>query len=238
MSGIGVILLAVAAVLFLLPRKDQQVKWTWEPGVLERVLGKQRKVILCSRHSTARAQGRIVGCEIAGSAVGLCRYASKVSAVVGGEILCETGYSVPSILKMQVLAAGLHSTLKAINRSASVKHLRRMGAGEDVGVGEAAAAVSRELLLAQKLVYRKAVRRLKELADTPVAPPADVATAYKEIGLYLTGRFPRRLDDIRQAAAELQDIVKVKWDEDREATSAEPSCTPEFTSPVAADRAV
>lgn len=237
MGSIAVILLVVAMVLFLLPRKDQTVEWKWELRVLEGVLGKTRKFILCAQHTTARAQGRVVGCAIVESVCGLCRYAANMSSLVGAEILSETGRSVPVVLHMKTLATALHSNLVALNASILVRHLNMIGSAKDDEISEAAAAICRELRFAQRLVRRRAIDRFEGFVRRPGVSAGEVEAVFKEVGWYLAKGLRRRLDAAHLTAVELHDMVKVKWDQDRGKTCTEVSCTPESESPVAADGA-
>ena len=237
MGSVAAILLVVAMILFLLPRKDQTVDWKWEHRVLQGALGKTRKFILCARHTTSRAQGRVVGCAIVESVCGLCRYTANMSGAVGAEILSETTSTVQAVLELKALATTLHSSLQTVNASVLAQHLNMIGSARDDEISEAATAICHELKLAQTLVRQKAIARFDELVCRPGVSGADVEAVSKEVGWYLAKALYRRLDAAHLTAVDLHDMLKVKWDQDREGTCKEASCTPEFSTPVAAEAA-
>ena len=251
-QGLGMIAalsIGVGLLLLVWKRGDERVTWEWEMELLRHALGGIHAPLLCRRHLTTRAQGRLLGCANAKRVQGSLDWMEKTLGAAEAEMRMERDSGLRELLEHQAVVANLHNTIGA----AKIGFMSELD--EIVAKGDSSPALIINVKGIQQNV-RNVERLVKELGVEPLEGLCkrltDTLKATGRNWSQLTGieqgEIRGMVQSARMAVQSLRSYVEAskqlaeryqaemsrRWQEDHEELRRDGSCSPEDKRPVPA----
>jgi len=241
--GGGVILLLGLAVLAYRP--ERPVRWGWDRELLMRALSRKKTLpLICRRHITTRAQGTVLGCQVASEAIASCKDIQEALSPALTEVTLEEDAGLFELGEHMAHASGVVSFLAAIESREFVRNLEVIGRHGEDGIPVRAASIQADLgklkdgvdecvlsplrSLHQKLATEYAVRKKnsKRTNETSAEARARIKDALENSQVWLKYFHNKFEPNMETCAVELSNLMREAWDGDQRQASFRPGCAP------------
>jgi hypothetical protein len=180
---------------------DPTVEWEWEDKLSHSVLGEKRLPILCRRHLTTRAQGRMLGCNTTRAAMGAIAWLQRKFNATVTEMALEVDKDMTSLATHARQFAVLHDAIGTLNSMSFIHDFQMIESNGKSQISQKAKAMRAELTFIEEQVNKIGVKTLDDLirrGRTLASPKGIFPPAFR--------------DEVRDILAVVKDALKKAGD--------------------------
>jgi hypothetical protein len=236
LGGIAVFLILLGLALLYVPRHKEEVEWIWEKALLGRVLAPEQSPVLCRRHATARAQGRVLGCGAAASAEEALRWAEGYIAVLAKELTLEEDAGFAELIEHTLYIYRLLDALAALANMDFMKSLESIEQDSTDGAGPYAAAIQTDIRSLREHTERYAAKALEDLLVNVLGAHKDTTQLPSTVQGEIRGKLEMAREYLstiavdnartaRRTAGLLKQMLQGLWEQDRQVVRSNSACT-------------